>query len=127
MSTDGEYGVRVASLAELSASGRLLVRFDGHEVGLLARDGRVLAYENNCPHQGGPVCEGKLMPRVEAVVEADGSVLRERFVRDEIRLVCPWHGYEYDLDSGICIGDRRLRLRKWEVVTRGEDVYVRGR
>jgi nitrite reductase/ring-hydroxylating ferredoxin subunit len=125
VTTDGEHGIRVASIQQLNASQRLLVVVDGREIGLIARNGSAVAYENNCPHQGGPVCEGKLVARVEAIVEADGSVVGERFVRDEMRLVCPWHGYEYDLGTGVCIGDRRMRLRKWDVVTRGEDVYVR--
>ena len=31
---------------------------------------------------------------------------------------------EYDLKTGECIGDRKLKLRKYEVVSRGEDIYV---
>jgi hypothetical protein len=43
---------------------------------------------------------------------------------DETHFVCPWHGYEYDLKTGECIGDRKLKLRKYEIVKRGEDIYV---
>jgi nitrite reductase/ring-hydroxylating ferredoxin subunit len=43
---------------------------------------------------------------------------------DETHFVCPWHGYEYDLKTGECIGDRKLKLRKYEVVKRGEEIYV---
>ena len=39
-------------------------------------------------------------------------------------LVCPWHGYEYELQTGECVGDRRLRLKKFDVVRRGEDIFV---
>ena len=38
-----------------------------------------------------------------------------------MHFVCPWHGYEYDLKTGECVGDRKLKLRKFEVVKRGDD------
>jgi nitrite reductase/ring-hydroxylating ferredoxin subunit len=28
------------------------------------------------------------------------------------------------MKTGECVGDRKLKLRKYEVVQRGEDVYV---
>ena len=43
---------------------------------------------------------------------------------DEMHFVCPWHGYEYDLKTGACIGDRKQKLRSYEVVRRGDDIYV---
>ena len=43
---------------------------------------------------------------------------------DELHFVCPWHGYEYDIKTGECAADRRLKLRKYEVVRRGDDVFV---
>jgi nitrite reductase/ring-hydroxylating ferredoxin subunit len=41
-----------------------------------------------------------------------------------MHFVCPWHGYEYELTTGECVGDRKLKLRKYEVVRRGEDIFV---
>ena len=41
-----------------------------------------------------------------------------------IHFVCPWHGYEYDLKTGECVGDRRLKLKRFEVVHRGDDIFV---
>ena len=43
---------------------------------------------------------------------------------DEVHFVCPWHGYEFELKTGECVGDRRLRLKKFEVVRRGDDIFV---
>ncbi len=94
------------------------------EVGVLHHDGRFYAYENRCVHQGGPVCEGRILGRVETVLADDKTVLGERFSETETHLICPWHGYEYDLSTGVCAADRRLRLRRYEVVERGEDIYV---
>ena len=62
------------------------------------------ALDNRCPHQGGPLGDGEL---------ENGFV------------VCPWHGYEYDLKTGQCWGDSKLKLKKFEVVRRGDDIFVK--
>ena len=38
--------------------------------------------------------------------------------------ICPWHGYEYDMKTGECVSDRKLKLRKYKVVEKGDEVYV---
>ena len=43
---------------------------------------------------------------------------------DEMHFVCPWHGYEYDLKTGQCMGDSKLKLKRFDVVRRGDDIYV---
>jgi len=53
----------------------------------------------------------------------DGTYQGQTF-SDEVHFVCPWHGYEYELQTGECVGDRRLRLKKFDVVRRGEDIFV---
>ena len=95
------------------------------EVGVFRVDGGFRAYENRCRHQGGPVCTGEILGRYEAVLNADGTIAGERFVDAEPRLVCPWHGWEYDLATGRCAADRRYSLKRYEVSVREGDVYVR--
>jgi nitrite reductase/ring-hydroxylating ferredoxin subunit len=41
-----------------------------------------------------------------------------------MHIVCPWHGWEYDLATGEFMGNRRWKLRKFETERRGDDVYV---
>ena len=38
-------------------------------------------------------------------------------------LRCPWHGWEFDLNSGQCLTDRR-RLKRFPVVIRDDAIYV---
>jgi nitrite reductase (NADH) small subunit len=94
------------------------------EIGVLRLGERFFAYENVCPHQGGPVCEGLVLGKVEAVVEADRTISGERFSGSRLHIVCPWHGFEYDATTGRCAADARLGLRPFEVREREGDVYV---
>jgi nitrite reductase/ring-hydroxylating ferredoxin subunit len=116
--------IRVARVSDLADGQRAMVQVDGHDVFVFERGGRYYAFENVCRHMGGPVGEGILMGKVEAVLDDEQRLLHERFSTSEIHLVCPWHGWEYDIETGECAANRRIRLRRYEAVQRGEDVYV---
>jgi nitrite reductase (NADH) small subunit len=116
--------IRVGSISDLVDGQRLLAAVDGREVFVFVRDGRLYAFENVCRHMGGPVGEGNLIGKVESVLDETGAHVRDRFSTTEIHLVCPWHGWEYDIETGECAANRRIRLRRYEAVQRGDDVYV---
>ena len=117
--------VFVSRVDEIAEGDRRLVRAGEVVVGVFFIRGRYYAYRNRCVHQGGPVCEGTILGKVEAVLAADRHVVRERFSSDEIHLVCPWHGYEYNLETGACAPDPALRLTAYPVIERDGGIYVR--
>ena len=47
-----------------------------------------------------------------------------KLVRKGEFLRCPWHGWEYDLKTGACIGAKQHKLKKYETVVRSGDLYV---
>ncbi len=116
--------VFVAKAAEFPDGERRIVEHGAHNIGVFNWQGRYYAYANMCLHQGGPACEGLIMHKVEDVIGADKTWQGQKFSDTQVNFVCPWHGYEYDMKTGECIGDRKLKLRKYEVVKRGEEIYV---
>jgi 3-phenylpropionate/trans-cinnamate dioxygenase ferredoxin subunit len=80
----------VATLAELPAGGRKLVRLDGHNLLLFNVAGAVHAIADSCPHAGAWLGSGKL----------DGCWLR-----------CPAHGMMFDVRTGRMRGADGLALR----------------
>jgi nitrite reductase/ring-hydroxylating ferredoxin subunit len=110
--------------ARFADGDRRIVEHDGIEIGVFHWQGKFYAYQNLCAHQGGPACEGIIMHKVEDVLGPDRTWLAQKFSPDEVHFVCPWHGYEYDLKTGECAADRRLKLKTFHVVQRGEDIYV---
>jgi nitrite reductase (NADH) small subunit len=116
----------VGTTDQLTNNRRITVVVDGREIVVFRHRERLYAFRNICPHLGGPVAEGKLAPRVEAVVDDEGAVVGERFDTSEWRVACPWHGFEFRLDDGVCVGDPRYRLRPVEVESEGENIYVIG-
>jgi nitrite reductase (NADH) small subunit len=114
----------VARSGEIEEGGRRLIQHGETTVGVFRSKGRYYAYRNRCVHQGGPVCQGVILGKVEVDLDEDRAVVRERFSEDEIHVVCPWHGFEYDLHTGECATDRSLRLTRYPVVEREGGVYV---
>ena len=101
-----------------------IVEIDGTEVGLLRVGGALIAFDNVCPHQGGPVCDGEVLSPVETVLDDEKRVVRERFAEDRRILICPWHGYSFDVATGECITDRKIRLRRRDAGERDGLVYL---
>ena len=62
----------------------------GARIRIVEIAGRLCAHTTVCPHLGGPL--------EQSTPDADGCV------------VCPWHGYRFDLRSGMSADGRRLAL-----------------
>ncbi|MPZ86563.1 MAG: Rieske 2Fe-2S domain-containing protein [Nitriliruptorales bacterium] len=103
---------------------RTIVEIDGSDVVVLRAGEKFHAVANTCLHMGGPVGEGLVMGRVCAVLDEQKRLVREEFSQDSVQIVCPWHGWAYDIDSGAFAGDERLRLRTYPVQVREDGVYV---
>jgi nitrite reductase/ring-hydroxylating ferredoxin subunit len=116
--------IRVGARGDLTRAGRLFVGVGDREIGVFEHNGDLVAYENRCRHQGGPVCEGIILGKVEALLDSEKHAQGERFSHDTVHLICPWHGWEYDLYSGVCATDATVALRKYEVEERDGIVFL---
>jgi nitrite reductase/ring-hydroxylating ferredoxin subunit len=116
--------VVVGQVSAFPESGRLVVAVEGTEVGVFRRNGKFTAFENVCPHMGGPVCQGKIIARVEEVIAADKTSRGLAFSRDHTNVACPWHGYEFDIETGQHQGNPRMRLRPVKLEIIDDDIVV---
>jgi nitrite reductase/ring-hydroxylating ferredoxin subunit len=103
--------VRVTALDDLVEKERIVVDIDGKEVGLYHLDGEIRCWENICPHQGGLVCQGKIMPRTVQLVRENRKSGGLGFSESERNIVCPWHGFEFDILTGRHPSHHALQLR----------------
>lgn len=109
---------------DMENGGRRIVDVNGTEIGIYRHQDRYYAYLNLCLHQGGPVCEGQLVPKVEDILAPDKTWLGHRFNEDDMHIVCPWHSYEFSLKTGVCATDAKRRLRSFKVIERDGGIYV---
>jgi nitrite reductase (NADH) small subunit len=66
-------------------------------------DGVISAMDNVCLHRGGPLGQGTI---------ADG------------KLICPWHGWQFDPQTGAAVHNPAARVRVYPIKVEGEDVFV---
>ena len=114
----------VGKISEFKDGDRRIVFAGDREIGVFRHAGAFYAYSNVCLHQSGPACEGLIIAKVEEKIMPDKTSRGLHFSDTEMHFVCPWHGYEYDIKTGEFAGDRRQKLRKYDVIQKGDDVYV---
>jgi 3-phenylpropionate/trans-cinnamate dioxygenase ferredoxin subunit len=94
----------VARVSDIADGGRLIVTLQGRSIGVFNVKGRFYALLNRCPHQGGPLCRGSVLGKLDA--DGPGQLT---WSDDGYMLQCPWHGWEYDLATGQSYFDSRVR------------------
>ena len=116
--------IMIGKAAAFPDPGRKVVEVEGVAVGVFCRDGKFTAFENVCPHMGGPVCQGKVIARVEELIADDKTSLGLAFSKTQTNVACPWHGYEFDISTGRHQGNSRLRLRPVTIEVVDGDLLV---
>lgn len=109
---------------ELPSGDVKIVVVDTIEIGVFRKGSEYYAYQNVCPHQGGPACEGLRAAQVQDTIDGKGLFAGQRFDEDDTHIICPWHGYEFHLTTGQHVGDAKVRLKRFPVSVRDGGVYV---
>jgi nitrite reductase/ring-hydroxylating ferredoxin subunit len=116
--------VFVGTSDRVAEGGRFVVDVGEKTVGIFRFEGKLYAWENVCAHQGGPVCQGKIIPRVTEVIDAGGESHGFAFDESRLHIVCPWHGFEYDIKTGVHPGRPAARLIRVAVEETSDGIYV---
>ncbi len=94
---------RVCRRADLDEGEAVVEDVDGTTVAVFLAGGEVHALDGVCPHQGGPLGQGKV---------EDGCVY------------CPWHGWQFELSTGEHVHGKEP-ARTYPVTVEDGDVYVK--
>lgn len=76
----------------------------GRTVAVYHTERGFFATDNTCPHRGGPLAEGDLLGN---------------------EIVCPWHLWGFDVESGVCTGNPEISVATHEVQLDGDRVLLR--
>lgn len=106
----------VGRVDEIPPGERRIVEANGREIGVFNIDGRFHAMLNRCPHLGAPLCEGGIVNQIESTVPGDVRL-------DEGRtfVTCPFHNWEFDVETGQSYWNPQLRARPFAVALEGAD------
>ncbi len=98
--------------AELPPGEMRGVKVGGLDLVIVRRpDGALSVLRDRCPHFGARLSLGRLQPL------ATGERTGERVLSETEYVVrCPWHNYEFDVESGRCPADpENKRVRTYAV------------
>ena len=109
----------VMSAADLPPGGRARVEAFGTEVAVFNIDGELFAVANACPHNGGPLCHGRV-----SGARLPSDPYEHKWGRENRVLTCPWHGWEFDLETGRALFDDKVRVRTFEARVEGAEVVL---
>lgn len=93
--------IKVAERPEIQPGKSKAVSLFGESIAIFNVDGQFYATDNVCPHQGGPLGEGKLEQDV---------------------ITCPWHAWRYNVRTGCPV--LTPNVRTFELRTDGNKVEI---
>lgn len=96
--------VKVAGAQEVAPGAARQIEVEGKSIALFNIEGRFYAIEAWCYHMGAPLVESEY--------------------RGGSRIVCPWHGWEFDLTTGCYTRDKTRRLQVFPVKVEGEHILI---
>ncbi len=94
---------KVAELSEVPVGRSKLVMLNNKAIALFNIEGKFYALHNLCPHEGGPLNEGRVKGHVVA---------------------CPWHDLAFDVRNGQGIDGGGYCVGSYEVRLEGSDIMV---
>jgi len=101
----------VGRLSEFPPGTRKIVTVGGRSIGVFNIGGQFFALRNQCPHQGAPLCRG----RVKGTT-IPGKPYEYVYGRDQEIIQCPWHGWEFEITTGrTFFNPHRMRVKTYEV------------
>ena len=107
---------------------RLVVPFRGRAgIGVFNVDGQLHALRNLCPHKSGPLCTGNVSGRIVADAPPSGRplVVADYAVEREGEIIrCPWHLWEFEVATGRCLVDPKVRVKTYPVAIEDGQVVV---
>ena len=96
--------VVVGHVNDFSPGAGKMVTVNGRHVAIFRLGDDFYALDNLCLHRAGPLCDGDI----------SGDVV-----------TCPWHGWSYQIKTGVLVQDPRVGVDRHEVRVDGNEVAVR--
>jgi len=99
----------VGPVEEFEPNTRRVVRAGSREIGVFRVADRFFAIRNRCPHQGGPLASGRVFRRPSADVPGEITL------GDDVLIACPWHGWQWDMETGEAFAPDDPRVKAYRV------------
>lgn len=111
----------VPAAMDLAPGQKVVVSVGGRSIGIFNVDGELYALPNLCPHQRGPLCEGRI---TGTLVATERTHWTPEWIHEGEIACCPWHGMEFHIPTGRCLAEPKWSVRTFRVGRENGKVVV---
>ena len=111
----------IGVLEDFPVGSHKVVEVKNRKIGVFNVNGELYALPNLCPHQVGPLCEGKVSGTLSAGKETGWKL---EWTHEGEIISCPWHGLEYRIQTGQSLAYPQIKLRSYPIIVEKELVNV---
>ena len=94
---------KIANLDEIPIGGSKLVMVDDIPIALFNINGKIIAWDNRCPHRGASLSDG---------------IISEKTIQ------CKYHLWEFDISNSCSVANRKIKIKTFTVSVRNKDVFL---
>ncbi|MAV16240.1 MAG: ferredoxin [Candidatus Marinimicrobia bacterium] len=94
---------KIANLDEIPIGGSKLVMVDDIPIALFNINGKIIAWDNRCPHRGASLSDG---------------IISEKTIQ------CKYHLWEFDVSNSCSVANRKIKIKTFTVSVRNKDVFL---
>lgn len=95
--------VKVGQTADIPSGQSKIFEVKGNPVAVINLNGNFYAFQNVCPHRGGPVGEGEIV----------GT-----------EITCPWHGWTFDITTCLNTSNPAAKLKKYDLKIENGEIHI---
>ena len=99
--------IKIATVSELPSNSTKIVNVKNAKVALFNYNGKITALGNACLHKGGPLGLGHVVQKY-----------------DGMYVTCPWHGWEYNIETGKAPLDFKDQQAVYEIKIESDDIFI---
>ena len=94
---------KIANLDEIPIGGSKLVMVDDIPIALFNINGKIIAWDNRCPHRGASLSDG---------------IISEKTIQ------CKYHLWEFNVSNSCSVSNRKIKIKTFTVSVRNKDVFL---
>ena len=99
----GKY-IKIAKINDVAEGEGKSILVGEESLALFRSGGKYYALKNTCPHAGGPLGEG--------------------VIHNGTEVICPWHGWRFDITTGRCLANPSYVQKKYALQIDGDDILA---
>ena len=94
---------KIANLDDIPIGGSKLVMVGDTPIALFNINGRIIAWDNRCPHRGASLSDGIISNKT---------------------IQCKYHLWEFDISDSCSVANRKIKIKKFKVSVKNKDVFL---